>query len=134
MARTIAARLDIKEVARDTSEARYELHVNNWLCDNKPQDIGVIKVAGIDWPPNQGNFGIIFISKFVEGPWAGPLREDDQALKLKGWLEINDVVKPEWVSMEDTTSITLNGTERQKHEYRFFRVVDEAGMMSLLNS
>lgn len=97
------------------NHARYS---NNWLCDNKPDNIPNIKAAGIDWPPRSMQFGVIFISKFVVKEYFVQLEEDRDGGEgvATAWGGADQI---QWATLEDSRGITANGNRPEKCTYTY---------------
>ena len=120
-ARTVAQHLNI-DVGEDTlfSNSHMEWPINNWLHDN---GLLRIKAGFIKWPLKDGEYGIIFITRFRQAHDAAPddFVEEEKDLEVRKWL-IDLNAKPEgiqWVSIIDTYSITLDGIQPKFSNLKF---------------
>ncbi|KAF8587996.1 hypothetical protein K439DRAFT_1630189 [Ramaria rubella] len=118
-ARQFALRLGI-DVGEDTdhSNLHMEWPINNWLCENMHLHV---KSAVIRWPRQDGEYGVIFISKFarVDIENNRVIEEDVQALRVKKWLEGLGADNLQWATLLDTGRITLGGFQPQKSDLKF---------------
>lgn len=122
--RNIAQKLEM-DLGEDTvpNTGNYPRYVNNWLYDHKLDNtIPNVKAGGVDWPLGSMQFGVIFVSKFVRKQYFVPLEEDAEDLKVKAWLEGVGADMVQWATLEDTTGMTLDGTQPQKRTWTY-RVV-----------
>lgn len=125
MARELATDLDIS-VDEDTiiSNSHLEGKFNDWLFKNNKSNINIL-AAAITWPRHlDDDFGIIFISKFVNEGWeAEALEEDDEALKVKkiieGWGQIS--LQLQWAWLVDTYGITRRGTRPRPNPPKYVK-------------
>lgn len=121
--RKFAKNLDM-DLGEDTipNTGHYGRYINNWLCDNKPENIPEIKAAGIDWPRKSMQFGVIFISKVAIKEHFVPLEENVDDIMVKKWLQRGGADAVQWATLEDPWGIAHGGTRPEKHTYTYRHV------------
>jgi hypothetical protein len=79
-----------------------------------------IKSATIKWPQEQGEWGVVFISKFRQSGREVPsLKEEEKDLQVKAWLEQAGGGQMCWVSLLDQFRITLGGIQPRHSNVKF---------------
>lgn len=121
--RKLAEKLHM-DLGEDTipNTGNYGRYINNWLCDNKTDNIPNIKAEGIDWPPKSKRFGVIFISKFARQDYHVPLEEDVGDLTVKEWLQREGADEIMWAMLPDPWEIAASGTLLEKRLYTYIYV------------
>ena len=118
-ARKVAQHLNI-DVGEDTSpnNRRMEIPINNWLHDNEMLHI---KSGLIKWPVKDGEYGILFISRFrqTHDPERDNFIEGEKDLEVRKWLmNLNldaelEGIQLEWATLIDRYGITISGIQPQ---------------------
>ncbi|KZP12450.1 hypothetical protein FIBSPDRAFT_870244 [Athelia psychrophila] len=128
--RKLAKNLDM-DLGEDNipNTGHYGRYINNWLCDNIPDNIPEFKAAGIDWPRKSMQFGVIFISKVAAKEYFVPLEENADDILVKGWLQRGGADVVQWATLEDPRGLAYGGTrpDKRTYTYRQVRILNSKG-------
>ena len=119
--RKIAERLNI-DVGEDTliNNCRMEWPLNNWLHDN---GILHMKTGVIKWPIKDGEYGILFISRFrpSNDPEVDDFVEGEKDLVVRKWLMDLDVegMQCQWATLIDRYGIAVSGIQPEFSNLKF---------------
>ena len=124
-ARKLAQHLNI-DLEEDTflNNRRMEIPLNNWLHDNGMLHI---KAGLIKWPVKDGEYGMLFISRFRQAndPEPDDFIEGEKDLVVKKWLTNLDAEGIQWATLIDRYGIAITGIQPQYSDVKFRHISDE---------